>query len=329
MINLTVDGGGTKINVVAFDENYRMLGYGKGNGINSNYETKENVYEHIHNALKSCMQNIECKEIETVYCTMVANDNMFKLVIENMGYVIKNFMSLEEGYTYLLAGGLTDKGYVALSGTGSGALYCNGKNNTLHLGGYGIPVGDDGSGSWIGIKGINAVTRALSGWGEETTLKDRFLEYFNITEARYSVLNALYPKDRSTRALYAKFAELVGKEADSGDGVALNIIKEAGVLMGKQVIGVVNIQRKNRQILSSLDELNIDIFACGGAWKCSKHMFDAFKQNVIACIPHANCYVSKFDPIVGGIIFNMIENKIETNKYFDFLCQEYKGFTSI
>ena len=42
---------------------------------------------------------------------------------------------------YLLAGALTDKGGVALAGTGDGAVYINGKNHIYHCGGYGSYMG--------------------------------------------------------------------------------------------------------------------------------------------------------------------------------------------
>lgn len=203
-------------------------------------------------------------------------------------------------------------------------MYCNGINNILHLGGYGTPVGDDGSGAWIGIKGINAVTRYLAGWGVQTSLKDRLFEYLDITDKPHSFLSALYPTDKSTRSLYAKFAKIVGQEADLGDIVAFNIVKEAGILMGEQLVGVTKTQYGENAIF---DDLQINVFCCGGAWKCSQHMFNAFTAHVKSVIPHAQCYLGKFDPVVGGVIQFMLDNKLSIESYRSHLFNEFKMFS--
>jgi N-acetylglucosamine kinase-like BadF-type ATPase len=320
MVNISVDGGGTKINIVAFDECHCMLGFGIGGGINIRYETKETVCKHIKDAINQCMKNIGEKNISTVYCTMVGGYELFKYTINELGYTIERFVPMPEGYTYLLAGGLTQSGFVALSGTGSGVIYCESKDKYHHLGGYGTPVGDEGSGAWIGIKGINAVTRFLSGWGKETILTERLHEYLGITQNPSSILSALYPQNRSTRSLYAGFAAIVGKEADLGDTVALNIIQEAGRFMGEQMVAAVK--------MHSNDTECINIYACGGAWKCSSIMFDSFKEFLLNVIPTANCFRSVFDPVVGGVLQSVIESNKDMDEYFHFLIKEYSRLLS-
>lgn len=334
MVNLSVDGGGTKINVIAFDENYKLLGFGTSGGINTRYESEEQAINHILSSIQDCMKNIEEKNINIVYCTMVSTNNIFVEAIMRLGYTIKKFVSMQEGYTYLLAEGLTDKGYVSLSGTGSGSIFCDGRDRMLHLGGFGTPIGDDGSGAWIGIKGINAVTRSLDAWGEETTLTKELLSYLGIESNPSDILNALYPRDRDARALYAKFAVIVGEQADLGDNVARSIVLDAGNILAEQIIGVVRIHKDisvnryntNRKLLSLNDIKNseVDIYACGGAWKCSKYMFDAFSKKVKETIPNANCKRGIFDPVVGGIIQNMFDNSYKVDT--DFIKNEYKMF---
>lgn len=323
MINLSVDGGGSKINILAFDEKYRLLGYGTGAGINTRFDSIENIYTHIENAFCECAKGFYGKHIDNIYCTMVSGCQTFKDILDKLEYTCGSFIRLPEGYTYLLAGGLTETGYVALAGTGSGAVYCNGLNNMLHLGGYGTPIGDDGSGSWIGIRGINAVTRYLAGWGDYTVLKDKLFEYLGVKDNQ-GFLSALYPSDKSTRSLYARFTKFVGEAADSGDAVALGIVKEAGILMSEQIIGLLKTQYKGSEIPGYRI---FNIFACGGAWKCSNFMFDSFNAHLKSIVPNVQCSFGKFDPVVGGVVQSILDNKDDIDSYRSHLESEFKVFS--
>ncbi len=338
---LSVDGGGTKINVIAFDEKLKLKGYGSGGGINLRFETKERADEHIKKAIQECMGNASVK-IDKVYCTMVCSQDIFLENARDLGFEIDEMVRMPEGYTYLLAGALSESGFVALAGTGSGAVYCDGKDKILHIGGYGTPIGDDGGGSWIGIKGINAVTRHLSGWGEKTSLTEKLFEYLGIKQSEGNILAALYPEDKSIRSLYAKFTKSVGEAANEGDSVAKEIVNEAGILMAKQIIGIAkmyknvetkyimnNIYSGGSELLSDKELLELslmNIYACGGAWKCSPLMFESFENELKGKIPNAICRKSIFDPVVGGVIKYIIDKGDKPEMYLDYLKTEYKIF---
>ncbi len=316
MINVSVDGGGTKINVVVFDERHELLGFGHGGGVNRRYDTKENVCSNIANAMEKAMLNIKSKTIDNMYCAMVAGYDFFLETMSNLGYSIIRFVPMPEGYAYLLAGGLVQAGFVAMSGTGSSVVYCNGKDNYYRYGGYGIMIGDEGSGAWIGTRGINAALRCIIGWGVETTLVDRLYEYLDADRDVKDLLPYLYPHNVCTRTLFANFARVVGEEADKNDPVAMEIVREAGRLMALQTVAAVGNHAKDAE--------SIGIYACGGAWKCSGLMYDSFKEHVYSAYPYARCHRGKFEPVLGGVIQSMIENDIEPDS--SWLSGEYGMF---
>ena len=97
------------------------------------------------------MLNIKARQLITCIAPWL-QDMIFLETMSNLGYSIIRFVPMPEGYAYLLAGGLVQAGFVAMSGTGSSVVYCNGKDNYYRYGGYGIRIGDEGSGAWIGTR---------------------------------------------------------------------------------------------------------------------------------------------------------------------------------
>jgi N-acetylglucosamine kinase-like BadF-type ATPase len=74
-------------------------------------------------------------------------------------------------------------GLVIIAGTGSICCGVSARGRRACAGGWGPVVGDEGSGSWIARRALQAVARATDGRGRKTSLVEAACEYFNVAEA--------------------------------------------------------------------------------------------------------------------------------------------------
>lgn len=132
--------------------------------------------------------------------------------------------------------GLAGPGCIVISGTGSICMLRNENGRSVLAGGWGWPLGDEGSGTWIGWK---AVRRALAGW--EAAAAADLVEMVLVAWGLAS--REVQPHDLMRAAAeaplepsrYAALAPEVLELARSGDREALGIVAEAGLRLGSLV----------------------------------------------------------------------------------------------
>lgn len=123
-----------------------------------------------------------------------------------------------------LAGGA---GILLIAGTGSVAWGRSEDGRVDRCGGWGMVVGDEGSGWSIGRAGVAAAVRAADGRGPRTALLPRLMETLELRDPR-----GIPPwVGRAEKGDVAALAAHVIQAADGGDDVALGILRrEAGEL---------------------------------------------------------------------------------------------------
>ena len=307
-INLSVDGGGTSLRIVAFDDDLNFIAEIESGSVNPNFESIEKIEKNMSDAIKHLFEILKLIilrgniKINNVYETIVGsvdffNDIFMQEVKAAKKIDVADFHNISESHSHLFAASLKDFGGVALAGTGSGAIYCdkNNKNNIIHSGGYGIPVGDEGSGAWIGVQGMSAAIRHINGWGEKTLLTEKLYQYLNIINPD-AIIGALYRKGVNQRRLFAGFCKCVAECERLGDKIAKDIIYSAGRDMGLQMISVL----KQADISPALDD--ITIYASGGAWKGTPYMLEVMTETIHRVYPDIICTHGLFDPVMGGVI---------------------------
>ena len=114
-------------------------------------------------------------------------------------------------------------GIMLLAGTGSVAHARAPDGRFERCGGWGMYLGDEGSGYDIGRSALVAVVRAADGRGEETGLAEAVMERLDVTE-----FDALPPWiGRSSKSEVAALATEVVRLAEGGDAVAGEILARA------------------------------------------------------------------------------------------------------
>ncbi|MCL2774452.1 MAG: hypothetical protein FWD71_14060 [Oscillospiraceae bacterium] len=328
-INLSVDGGGTSLRIIAFDDGLNLTAQSKSGSVNPNFESGKKIGENISEAVNLLLKNLNRDfKIKNIYETIVGSVNFFnETLTRESGGLTKDaiFHVISEGHSHLYAASLRNKGGVALAGTGSGAIYCN-KGGMIHIGGYGIPVGDEGSGAWIGIQGMSAAVKYISGWGEKTLLTEKLYKYLNIKTPDL-ITNKLYGKDVNQRILFAGFCPYVAECERTGDKLAKDIIYSAGRDMGLQMISVLKRAESKKMINDGTK--NPVIYASGGAWKGTPYMLEAMTETICGVYRGAICAHGLFDPVMGGVIkfiFDKTEEYTISAQYEEHLKIEFKDY---
>lgn len=113
-------------------------------------------------------------------------------------------------------------GVAIVSGTGSIAVGRNVAGERARSGGWGQIIGDEGSGYDLARRMFDAFAREVDGRGPATSLTARLREYLSLTEPHQLIAYVYRPE--TSKADIAGLSNIVIKEADRGDPVAVEIV---------------------------------------------------------------------------------------------------------
>lgn len=294
---ISVDGGGSKLNAMMFDENMNLLGRGLSGGVNLTQTSIDDCRANVRDCLDQLMKDGVPEMVDILYITFVGPAKVFTEELERrtkVGKVVGN----AESQAGILAGNLTMTGIVALSGTGADIFWLGEKEHKV-VGAWGPILGDQGSGTWIGQTAIREVVKYLNGWGEETALYDLIMKEWNL-EKPWGMVNKVHGAPAPFRQV-ASLTRVVGKAVEMGDKVAVNILKEAAHLLAVQTDSLF----KMAQVAD--DEKHVTL--CGGAWKTHPLMFEAYKEELKALHPTATARRPMFEHVCAGPARYLLEEK--------------------
>ncbi|MCK5572544.1 MAG: hypothetical protein KAJ12_07275 [Bacteroidetes bacterium] len=121
-------------------------------------------------------------------------------------------------------------GVILIAGTGSIVLGKRADGEIVRVGGWGRVLGDEGSGYYVGLEALKAVSKDLDGLSEATLLKELFAARLGWT-SRQQIILAVYQEDFAIPSL----APLVLQAAEKGDPVSLGILRTASSHVGEQI----------------------------------------------------------------------------------------------
>jgi glucosamine kinase len=114
-------------------------------------------------------------------------------------------------------------GAILILGTGSVGLVKRGEDH-FSIGGYGFPISDEGSGAALGLSAIRHALRALDGRTRPTPLSQAVTKQFS-----HAIPQVIAWMDDAAPSDYASFAPLVMDYAETGDEIALSIVRDAAL----------------------------------------------------------------------------------------------------
>ncbi|GGZ98072.1 ATPase [Arenicella chitinivorans] len=219
-----IDGGGSKCKAKLVSDDAKFVGVGisgRANPVHGMETTLESIVDSAHKALADA--DLPRRALRNVIAGIgLAGVNLPSLFeqVNNWPHPFKEMHLTTDLHIACLGAHAWQDGSVIISGTGScGISMIDGK--TKMYGAHGFPLGDQGSGAWLGWKAIVAALLASDDLGPATVLTDRICDYLGARPRGIADAMANQPPKE-----FAKLASIVFTEAKSGDAVAVSILEE-------------------------------------------------------------------------------------------------------
>jgi N-acetylglucosamine kinase-like BadF-type ATPase len=319
---LCFDGGGSKCRAILADDDLNLIGEGRSLGTNTNHTPLEEAASNIRDCLAQTTLNKPRPGVDTFYITMVGPiDILLDLIKPYSRKRQPSVHIMDEAHSGLWAGSLAPGGFVALSGTGSDVFHVSSdERRTAGLGGWGLLLGDEGSGAWIGQQAYRAVVRDMEGVGPHTKLTDAAQKFLDIGENDlWRIISLMYAAPSYVR-FFGAFVPEAARAAREGDETALRLFREAGEHMARYFI----------QLYARASPAAAERFCVlsGGAWKAHPLMFDTFRQRLAADAPDINARWPYFEPVMAGVSRDLAfqHPNWSVSRRLEFLTQRYPGY---
>lgn len=245
-----VDGGGTKTRVVIADGGQRILGEGVSGPSNPLRVGVANAAAAIREAIDRACATAAVRRSDIVAAEVglagVRREDLRERMREALtGLGIGSIEVVTDAQIALY--GATDgkPGVVLIAGTGSICCGVNARGKRACAGGWGPLVGDEGSGSWIARRGLQAVAQAADGRARKTTLTEAACQYFNVAMPD-DLSTAIYAPSMTNERI-AGFGRHVIEAAKNRDAVAREVVAEAGRELGSTATAVIRKLRMERE----------------------------------------------------------------------------------
>lgn len=227
-----IDGGGSKCKAVIVNREGQVLGQGIGGPANPFYGAERalnSIAESTANAIKNA--NLAVDSASSLIAGVGLAGVNLPALYERLNQWQHPFASMYLTTDMDIAniGAHAGKeGAVIIVGTGSCGFIKTGGHKKM-FGGHGFPIGDKGSGAWLGLKAIEHTLLAMDNFEPASLLSKQICQYFDV-ENCISLSEKLVGKASQE---YAKVASLVFKSAQQGDNKAEEIIYEGANYLSK------------------------------------------------------------------------------------------------
>lgn len=280
---LGVDGGGTKTHIVLMNKNGEIVSEGFAGASNPLRVGVEVAVGNIFKAIDSATgaDNISREDIAaaTLGLAGVRRADIRRVVTESFQtrLPLKKIQVMTDAEIALYGTTLGKPGLVIIAGTGSICIGQNEDGKKATAGGWGPLAGDEGGGAGIAKRALQAIAKASDGRAEPTELSRVAAEYFRTSKTE-DLIVAIY-SPQTDNAKIAGFARDVVETAQTGDAVAIEILREAGYELGLAAVAVIkklNLQRRK-----------IPMGCVGSIFKAEELLTDSLMETVRRFAPKA------------------------------------------
>lgn len=291
---LAMDGGGTKLQGILFDEEGNIHGTGLSGGINGNVHSPEAVQEHFRDCMTQLFSGKDApRELEAIYLSqgMIRGHDV---AAEFVTY--KAAISAGEGTIGLLACGLTD-GICALAGTGSDIFYVKDAKEHRVYGGWGYLMSDDGSGVWVGAQAARSWILTKTKIKEPTLLHRMMDEERPELQVEGGMIEAVY-RNKTPAYYLGTYCPLVNRAAQAGDETAIAILRKGGELLAQEAC----------VLIESLDlPEDYPLGTTGSVFRYCRPLYDSYAEHMKQAYPKMVLHRPRFEPVVGAMIYGLLQ----------------------
>lgn len=233
-VYLGLDGGGTKTDAAALDEQGKLLARCIGGPSNPNSASYETALTEVMSAIDGVLEELPAAKQDIIsICLAVSgfstDDEQALLKHAVLRHLYKHALSIpvfiqSEGQIALMAAVGSPYGVLVISGTGSICYGYTPEGSSFRTGGWGHHLGDEGSGYQLGLRTLKAVMRSYDGIAPPTVMTDMIMKEYgfkHITDLKGYVYIPSHSK-----AEIAAFSGICIQAAEAGDAAASAIIQE-------------------------------------------------------------------------------------------------------
>lgn len=194
-------------------------------------------------------------------------------------------------------------GVVVIGGTGSVGFGRDSRGRTAKVGGWGYLMGDEGSGYWIALQALSAVTRAADGRAPRTAIARRLLEQLSLSSL--AELHRLLYAGSLSRPDIASLSQSVSRAAEEGDRIAQSILRDAGRELGRLAVGVLRALKMRRE--------TVEVGMAGGVFRAGAWVVEPFTQTVLRHAPQAQILSPRIPAAAAACLLALEEIGIAVN----------------
>lgn len=266
-----VDGGGTNSIYKVYDREENKIHEFLGTSIN--FYSVGNAKAHA--AFKEKMRGITVffkQDIDAIYIGNSALgigdklDKSHPFVHCVAGYT-KNFDIVSDLYIFIKAVDAVPA-VCLISGTGSIGMVEDQAGKIYTVGGWGPLLGDQGSGYYMGLRGIREAVKFFDGVGGSAMLLDKVKQYFDIAKLEDLIAEVYNPPIE--KDIVAKFAVDVLEAAQVGDEISKSIIEDATSYLVKCAL----------KLYAQIGDHDVDLAVYGGCFRQSDYFYNMFKDKL-------------------------------------------------
>jgi N-acetylglucosamine kinase-like BadF-type ATPase len=279
---LGIDGGGSKTRAVVADVGGEVLGEGLAGPSNPLRVGVSEAAGAIRDAADRACAEAGVRRVEIVAAEVglagVKRADIrerMRAALAELG--IKTVEVVTDAEIALYGATEGKPGLVIIAGTGSICCGISARGRRACAGGWGPVVGDEGSGSWIARRALQAVAHASDGRGPKTALSEAACEYFNVARAE-DLSTAVYAPN-VTNSRIAGYGRRVVQTAKRRDPVAREIVEGAGRELARAAVAVIRKLKMERE--------RFQVAYVGGVFAAGALILDPLSEEVARVAPDA------------------------------------------
>lgn len=299
---LGIDGGGTNCRAAIVNDSGDVLAEGQAEAANFLRVGLERAVAHIKSAVHQACERAGINPAQiTAACIGLAgvshpdhNRQMLNALKEVLPIPD---ISLETDARVALAGATGNKaGVVVIAGTGSIACGINDRGRFARSGGWGPIMGDEGSGSYIGRRALEAVMMAWDYRGKPTSMMDPVLKHFGVgspPELTTVIYDSSSKEKGEVQAKIAQLSRIAVRAAQEGDSVAREILTDAAEELAKTAIAVIEQLRMEHETFR--------VAYVGGVFEAGELILKPLREAIQKVAPAAEIAPPLDSPVIGAV----------------------------
>lgn len=291
-----VDGGGTKTKVIVADEQGQELATATGGGSaarpGQTTQAAEMIAATVAEALASCERTGEVPRVLCAGLAGAGREPERQAVREALVRLeVADHVMIEPDATVALEDAFGDgPGILLVSGTGSSCFGRSPTGQFNRCGGWGLNIGDEGSGAWIGRKTLSIVAAAADGREPETALLPAVLAALELESSDGLVFWASH----ADPAALAKLAGTVVTVAATGDLRANSLLALAAEEL------VTHVRALARQLFND-ERAAIPVALAGGLMERGSFLRKLVETRLKSAVPGAVVRAEPVVPVRGAV----------------------------